>query len=75
MKDYLFSDGGKDSKGNDTLSGLKQKDVGAIYLGYQTTQFMLKNKQNETQGRLRSSGIYVNENGSVGTIQQIDLNS
>jgi len=29
--------------------------------------------QNDSQGILRSSGIYVKENGSVGTIQQVDL--
>lgn len=61
------------SGGNSGLTSLKQKDVGAIYLGYQSTQFDLNNRQNEILGRIRSTGIYVNENGSVGTIQQVDL--
>lgn len=58
---------------NSSLTGLKQEGVGAIYLGYQDTRFELNNSQNKTQGLLNSSGVYLNENGSVGAIQQVDL--
>lgn len=63
----------RDSSGNDSLASLKQKDVGAIYLGHQSTRFEINNGQNIMQGQLNSSGIYVSEGGSVGTIQQVDL--
>jgi len=65
----------KDARGNNSLVSLKQRGVGAIYLGHQYTQFKLNDAQNKTQGQLRASGIYVNERGTVGTIQQVDLST
>ncbi|MBS1228717.1 MAG: hypothetical protein H6R17_1994 [Proteobacteria bacterium] len=63
----------KDSNGNDQLSTLKQANVGAIGLANAATSFDLKDANNEQQGRIRSSGIFLQEDGSVGTIQQVDL--
>lgn len=63
----------KDASGNDTLGSLAQNKVGAIYLGNIGTPFDLKNSQNQLDGQIRSSGIYLNENGSAGTVQQVDL--
>jgi hypothetical protein len=63
----------KDDNGNDVISNLKQKEIGAIYLCKSDTQFDINDKQNNTQGILKSSGIYVSESGSVGTVQQVDL--
>ncbi|MFC1712928.1 VCBS repeat-containing protein [Candidatus Poribacteria bacterium] len=63
----------KEPGGNESLVSLKQKGVGAIYLGHQSTKFELNNSQNEMQGQLSSSGIYLNEKDSAGTIQQVDL--
>ena len=63
----------KDSAGNDKLSTLKQANVGAISLARVETSFDLKSSNNTQQGQIRSSGIYLQENGKVGTIQQIDL--
>lgn len=63
----------KDNQGKDVLAKLKEKGIGAIYLDYDKTPFNLNDKQNIIQGVLKSSGVYANENGSVGTIQQIDL--
>ena len=63
----------KDTEGKDTLFALGEKGVGAIFLGNIATPFEMKNTENMSNGQLRSSGIYVNENGSVGTVQQIDL--
>ena len=37
------------------------------------TPFALTGERNELQGMVRESGVFVRENGSVGTIQQIDL--
>lgn len=63
----------KDAEGNDYLFALGQKGIGAIYLGHIATPFAMKNQANELQGEVNKSGIYVKENGSVGTVQQIDL--
>lgn len=63
----------KDAAGNDVLMALGQKGVGAIYLGNVSTSFALKGANNQTNGQLQRTGIYLNENGSAGTIQHIDL--
>ncbi len=63
----------KDLSGENKLESIRQKGIGAIYLGTEIAQFQFKNKQNETLGKLRASGIYTKENGSIDTIQQIDL--
>lgn len=63
----------KDSEGNDQLVALGQRGVGAIYLGHTDTPFQIKDETNQTQGIVRSSGIFLNENGTAGTIQQLDL--
>lgn len=59
---------------NDALSTLAQKKVGAIYLGNVSTPFDIKNGQNQLDGQVRSSGIYLSsEDSGAGTVQQIDL--
>lgn len=63
----------KDAQGNDSLVSLSQKGIGAIYLGNVSTQFDLNNSQNEQLGQVKSSGVYLKEDGSVGTAQQVDL--
>lgn len=64
----------KDADGNDMLIDLKKAGVGAIYLGHTSTQFSLNELEtNKTNGIVRSTGIYLKENGEVGTIQHIDL--
>lgn len=64
----------KDNNGVDRLISLKEAGVGAIYLGRSETEFALKDSvSNKTNGVIRSSGIYLKENGGAGTIQQIDL--
>lgn len=63
----------KDENGNDRLIALGQKGIGAIYLGNVNTAFDLKNSGNELQGNLRKTGIFMRENGTVGTIQHVDL--
>jgi hypothetical protein len=64
----------KASDGSDRLVGLGQAGVGALYLGHIATPFDLtKADDNELLGKVRDSGLYVNEDGSVGTLQQVDL--
>jgi len=63
----------KDADGNDILFALGQKGIGAIYLGNLNTLFSFKDQSNEEQARITQSGIFVKEDGSVGTMQQVDL--
>lgn len=63
----------KDEKGQDVFLSLQQAGVGAIYLGNIATSFSLKNDQNQLQGQVQTSGIFLRENGLVGTVQQVDL--
>lgn len=63
----------KDANGEDKLCALGKAGVGAIYLGSSSTDFSLKNAQNNTNGVIRSTGLFLYENGNSGTVQQLDL--
>jgi len=63
----------KDADGNDSLGTLKDAGVGALSLANTATPFALKDANNELLGQIVSSGVFLKENGSVGTIQQVDL--
>lgn len=63
----------RDATGEDRLDGLLLRNVGAIYLGQAATPFSLKDEGNALQGVVRASGIYLAEDGGVGTVQQLDL--
>ncbi len=63
----------KDASGKDTISTLAERDVGALFLGNVSTLFDIKNSANDMQGQVRSTGIYLQENGNAGTLQQVDL--
>lgn len=59
--------------GTDTLLSLKEADVGAIYLGRATTECSMRDSNFNAAARLRASGIFLRESGSVGTVQHVDL--
>lgn len=63
----------RDAEGGDTLTPLTAMGVGAIGLARVATPFSLKTVENEQLGQLRSSGVYLNENGTAGSVQQVDL--
>lgn len=63
----------RDGDGKDSLQGLLQQGVGALYLGNADTPFALKDGANALQGAVRASGLYLREDGGAGTLQQIDL--
>ena len=63
----------RDAQGQEVLFALGEKGIGAIYLGYSDTQFSMRDSQNQENGQLRSTGVFLRENGSSGIIQQIDL--
>lgn len=62
-----------DGQGGGNLKSLKSLGVGALSLVSQATPFEIKDSSNQSLGAVRSTGVYVNENGSTGTLQQIDL--
>ena len=63
----------KTPQGLDELSGLLALNIGAISLQHIETPFSLKTDNNQTLGQVVSSGVFLSEDGKVGTIQQIDL--
>ena len=63
----------KDSAGKDVLVGLGVRGIGAIFLGNAPTEFSLKDLANDTRGVIRSTGVFLREDGTPGTIQQVDL--
>ena len=64
----------KNSDGTDSLIAIGKAGVGAIYLGSATTQFSINSlDDNSTNGVIKKTGVFLKENGSVGTIQHIDL--
>ncbi|MCD6705773.1 MAG: hypothetical protein LT080_04870 [Thiobacillus sp.] len=63
----------KDAQSNDRLATLRAAGVGALYLGKVATEFSHKGADNQLDGQVRASGIYLNEDGSAGSRQQIDL--
>ena len=62
-----------DENGNQKLYSLKDKGLGAICLSSADTDFDLRSADNSLKGRIRKSGVFLYENGGVGTIQHVDL--
>lgn len=63
----------RDEQGQDKLYTLAEKGVGAICLQNTATDFALKDDRNVSKGFIRSTGIFLYENGNVGTVQHLDL--
>lgn len=63
----------KNPDGTDSLYTLGDKGVGAICLQNTATDFSLKGSNGQDNGYLRSTGIFLYENGNVGTVQHLDL--
>jgi hypothetical protein len=47
--------------------------VGAIYLNSAGTEFQVNDSSGEQAGQIRQTSITINEDGSVGTVQKVDL--
>jgi len=58
---------------DEALQSLQDAGVGAIFLGQTATPFTLRHSEGETAGFLRSTGIFLTEDGQARTIQQIDM--
>ncbi len=63
----------RDAAGADQLKTLEQAGVGALYLGNVASPFTVKTASGQTQGQVRSTGVFLTESGQAGTLQQVDL--
>lgn len=63
----------KDENGNDVLYRLADKGVGAICLQNASTDFTQRGQDGQILGAIRSTGIFLYENGNVGTVQHVDV--
>lgn len=63
----------KDAEGKDVLFALGEKGIGAIYLDSAATLFSMKDTENNLLGQVQSTGLFLREDGGVGTVQQVDL--
>jgi hypothetical protein len=61
-------------KGTVSLHSLQSLGIGAVYLPNRSTLFDLKDRSgSELLGRVKASGIFIRDDGTAGTVQQIDL--
>ncbi len=61
------------SPGSGQLGTLAAANVGALYTGSASTQFDLKDQGGALQGTIAQTGIFLREDGTVGTVQHVDL--
>lgn len=59
--------------GSTQLMALGDANIGAIFLGHVTSPFQLKDSNNQSAGEIANSGIYVQEKGGTGIVQEINL--
>ena len=59
--------------GTSTLVALGKAGVGAICLGTADTEFSLNSYDNTNNAVIRKTGMFLYENGMVGTMQQVDM--
>jgi len=62
-----------DGKGGGSLFTLKDRNVGALALASTATPFELRNSANQSLGTVRATGVYLHEDGTSGSLQQVDL--
>ncbi len=63
----------KGANGSDQLNSLASLGVGAISLNSVATPFDIKTATNQLLGSVKSSSVTINEDGTAGSMQQIDL--
>lgn len=63
----------RDESGGSKLLSLGEVGIGAIYLKDASTLFDLSDDQLNLQGKVRSSSIFLREDGTAGSVHEIDL--
>ena len=65
----------KDSAGHDSLRSLSDFNIAAISVESVATPFRISDHLNQEWGMARATGIFLRDDGSVGSVQQIDLSN
>ncbi len=60
-------------KGGPRLTPLKDRGIGAVFLGSVDAPFDLKDERNALQGRIGRHGLFLMEDGTAGLVQELDL--
>ena len=63
----------RDAAGSDYFAPLRALNIGALLLAHQATPFSLNDPRNSQLGQLTDTGLFLREEGSAGTIQEIRL--
>ena len=63
----------KDENGKDVLYSLAEAGVGAICLQNVSTDFTQQAQDGSAKGVVRNTGVFLYENGNVGTVQHVDM--
>ncbi len=63
----------RDDQGQERLVALGELGIGAVYLGHIASPFTLADSNNELLGAVRETGLFLREDGTAGSIQQLDL--
>lgn len=71
LKVWVPGADGKDGSGQ--LMSLKDAGVGALALAHVNSKFELRGQGNSDLGGVRDTGLFLFENGGVGSLQEIDL--
>ncbi|MFH2090779.1 MAG: hypothetical protein ABIJ31_00255 [Pseudomonadota bacterium] len=61
-----------DENGQMQLTRIKEAGIGAIYLVNMATPFDIRDENNTLEARIKKTGIALNEDGSVSSIQEMD---
>jgi hypothetical protein len=62
-----------DNQGNIKLENLADRNVGAIFLANLNTQSMLVDANNEVNGIVRKSGLFLQDDYTAGLVQHVDI--
>ncbi len=63
----------KTGDNQDKVQTLTDAGIGAISVGHVATPYTFKDGQNAAVADLQSSGVFLKEDGTAGTVQQVDL--
>jgi hypothetical protein len=63
----------RDAEGNDSLQGLKEAGVGALYVSSADSPFALIDSENSLLGQIVRTGVFLQEKGAAGTLQQLNV--
>lgn len=63
----------KDANGKDKLQSLEELNIGAIGVESGVSPFAITDDHHNELGMARSTGIFITNDGEVGSVQQIDL--